>query len=103
MLILTRKVGEAVMIGHDVKITVLHVKGNQIRLGIDAPSSVAVHREEIFSRIQNSQLSPLSQLAQSVPIGPGVAATLSLSGSSLMNSSPISEGSIVTGMAEITE
>ncbi len=66
MLILTRKVGEAVMIGNDVKITVLHVKGSQIRLGIDAPSTVAVHREEIFSRIQSSQLT------QAVPIVPSL-------------------------------
>ncbi|MFT5580151.1 MAG: carbon storage regulator [Paraglaciecola psychrophila] len=52
MLILTRKVGETLVIGDDVKITVLGVKGNQIRIGVDAPRSVAVHREEIYERIQ---------------------------------------------------
>ena len=53
MLILTRRVGETVMIGgQEVTVTVLGVKGNQIRLGINAPKSVAVHREEIFERIQ---------------------------------------------------
>jgi len=52
MLILTRKVGETLIIGDDVRITVLGVKGNQIRIGVDAPKSVAVHREEIYERIQ---------------------------------------------------
>jgi carbon storage regulator len=55
MLILTRRVGEAVMIGDDVNITVLGVKGNQVRLGINAPRSVAVHREEIYQRIKREQ------------------------------------------------
>jgi carbon storage regulator len=55
MLILTRRVGEAVMIGDDVNITVLGVKGNQVRLGINAPRSVAVHREEIYKRIKREQ------------------------------------------------
>ena len=50
MLILTRRVGETVMIGDDVTLTVLGVKGNQVRLGINAPKSVAVHREEIYVR-----------------------------------------------------
>ncbi len=53
MLILTRRVGETVVIGDNVTVTVLGVKGNQIRIGIDAPRDVAVHREEIFNRIQN--------------------------------------------------
>jgi len=52
MLILTRRVGEAVMIGEEVTITVLDVKGSQVRLGVKAPRSVAVHREEIFDRIK---------------------------------------------------
>ncbi len=52
MLILTRRVGEAVMIGNEVTITVLGVKGNQVRIGINAPRDVAVHREEIFERIR---------------------------------------------------
>jgi len=55
MLILTRRVGETVMIGEDVTITVLGVKGNQVRVGINAPKSVAVHREEIYERIKREQ------------------------------------------------
>lgn len=55
MLILTRRVGEAVMIGDDVTISVLSVKGNQVRLGIDAPRSTPVHREEIYKRIKREQ------------------------------------------------
>ena len=55
MLILTRRAGETVMIGDDVTITVLGVKGNQVRIGINAPKNVAVHREEIFERIQSEQ------------------------------------------------
>jgi carbon storage regulator len=53
MLILTRRVGESVVIGEDVTVTVLGVKGNQVRIGINAPKHVAVHREEIFERIKN--------------------------------------------------
>ena len=52
MLILTRRVGETVMIGNDVTVTILGVKGNQVRVGINAPKSVAVHREEIYERIK---------------------------------------------------
>lgn len=55
MLILTRRAGETVMIGSDVTITVLGVKGNQVRIGINAPRDVAVHREEIFERIQSEK------------------------------------------------
>ena len=61
MLILTRRAGEALMIGDDVSITVLGVKGNQVRIGIDAPKDVAVHREEIFDRIQDDQESELEE------------------------------------------
>lgn len=52
MLILTRRVGETVMIGNDVTVTILGVKGNQVRVGVNAPRDVAVHREEIFERIK---------------------------------------------------
>ena len=61
MLILTRRAGEALMIGDDVSITVLGVKGNQVRIGIDAPKDVAVHREEIFDRIQDDQESEFEE------------------------------------------
>jgi carbon storage regulator len=55
MLILTRRVGETVMIGEEVTVTVLGVKGNQVRIGVNAPKTVAVHREEIFERIKREQ------------------------------------------------
>jgi len=53
MLILTRKVGERLIIGDDIAVTVLSVKGNQVRVGVQAPADIAVHREEIYNRIQN--------------------------------------------------
>ena len=55
MLILTRKVGESVLIGDDISITVLSVRGNQVKLGVQAPKEVSVHREEIYQRILQSK------------------------------------------------
>lgn len=55
MLLLTRRIGETLMVGDDVTVTVLGVKGNQVRIGINAPKNVAVHREEIYNNIQREK------------------------------------------------
>ena len=71
MLILTRRVGETVMIGEEVTVTVLGVKGNQVRIGVNAPKHVAVHREEIFDRIKRE-----GDADTAASPGPGVRAAV---------------------------
>ena len=61
MLILTRRPGESVKIGDDITVTVLGVRGNQLRLGFSAPQHVAVHREEVYERIRSARLANVSQ------------------------------------------
>ena len=63
MLILTRRNGESLRIGQDIEITVLGIKGGQVRIGVKAPRDVAVHREEIFNRIQNGHEANSTELA----------------------------------------
>lgn len=75
MLILTRRAGETVMIGSDVTITVLGVKGNQVRIGINAPRDVAVHREEIYERIKNEQAGEPAEPAESADAPEGAASS----------------------------
>jgi carbon storage regulator len=75
MLILTRRPGESVMIGDDITITVLGIKGNQLRLGFTAPRNIAVHREEVYQRIQAEKITNIAQarggnLARKQPPGP---------------------------------
>jgi len=72
MLILSRRIGEVLRIGEDVSVTVLGVKGNQVRLGVTAPTSVAVHREEIFQRITEERQASTVPQETAGPVIPGV-------------------------------
>ena len=73
MLILTRRVGETIVVGNEVTVTVLSVKGNQVRLGVNAPKRVAVHREEIYERIRLEELGESDDKSKGVT-GNGVIA-----------------------------
>lgn len=64
MLILTRRVGETLMVGDDITVTVLGVKGNQVRIGVNAPKEVEVHREEIYQRIKAGEPAPLKVVGE---------------------------------------
>ncbi len=64
MLILTRRVGESLVIGDEVNVTVLGIKGNQVRIGVNAPKNVSVHREEIYQRIQQEFVEPQGNVAE---------------------------------------
>jgi len=63
MLILTRRIGETLVIGDDIKVRILDVRGIQVRVGVEAPKDISVHREEIYQRIQREKLMNLENLS----------------------------------------
>jgi carbon storage regulator len=90
MLILTRRVGETITIGSEIKVTVLGVSGAQVRVGIDAPKDVAVHREEIYARIQAEEAGAGSNHVET-HIGPTVSVRVKRSKVSLDLGPPVTE------------
>ena len=64
MLVLSRRIGETLVVGGDVKFTILGVSGNQVRIGIEAPKEIAVHREEVFQALKQSESSPIISFAK---------------------------------------
>ncbi len=73
MLILTRRVGEKLMIGDDISVTVLGVKGNQVRIGVHAPNDVGIHREEIYARVRKEKASAAPRSGAEVSADPQYA------------------------------
>ncbi|MDG2111542.1 MAG: carbon storage regulator CsrA [Actinomycetota bacterium] len=68
MLVLSRRIGESVMIGSNVRVTVVDARGDQIRLGIDAPRSIAVHREEVFRQVQDANSAAAASTDRNSPL-----------------------------------